>query len=96
MELTFHLNDGNADRSRMLADSIISSGTVIYIVTSALSAMPCVERLRNPVAYVDAKQLSCDAVIYELQLSEIGESQKNDGSHSKTVRSPRRRGHPRL
>jgi Domain of unknown function (DUF3883)/MrcB-like, N-terminal domain len=40
----------------------------IYIVTNALSAAPTIERLRNPASYVDSKQLSCEAIVYELQL----------------------------
>jgi len=41
----------------------------IYIVTNALSATPNIERLLNPASYVDDKQLSCEAIVYELQLS---------------------------
>ena len=39
----------------------------IYIVTNALSATPNIE-LRNPASYVDGRQLSCEAIVYELQL----------------------------
>jgi hypothetical protein len=41
----------------------------IYIVTEALSAAPRIERLRNPAAYVDAKTLLCQPIVYELRLS---------------------------
>lgn len=40
----------------------------IYLVTDALSAVPCIERLRNPAAYVDSGQLPCEPIIFELQL----------------------------
>jgi len=40
----------------------------IYIVTDALSATPSIERLPNPADYVDRKQLSCEAIVYELRL----------------------------
>jgi MrcB-like, N-terminal domain/Domain of unknown function (DUF3883) len=42
----------------------------IYIVTSALSATPTVERLRNPASYVKAGRLSCEAIVYQLELRE--------------------------
>ena len=38
----------------------------IYIVTNALSAKPNIERLLNPASHVDAKQLSCEAVVYRI------------------------------
>ena len=40
----------------------------IYIVTKVLSARPHIERLSNPAACVDAGQLSCEPVVYELRL----------------------------
>jgi hypothetical protein len=40
----------------------------IYLVTSALSAKPVIERLRNPASYVDDRQLSCEPIVYELDL----------------------------
>jgi hypothetical protein len=40
----------------------------IYIVTNALSATPSIEPLRNPAPYVDGRQLSCEGIVYELQL----------------------------
>lgn len=42
----------------------------IYIVTSALSGKPIIERLRNPASYVERGQLFCGPVVYELQLSQ--------------------------
>jgi hypothetical protein len=41
----------------------------IYIVSDALSAAPKIERLRNPASRVDERQLSCEPIVYELQLS---------------------------
>jgi hypothetical protein len=42
----------------------------IYIVTDALSAVPRIERLRNPAAYVDGGKLACEAIVFELRLNE--------------------------
>jgi hypothetical protein len=41
----------------------------VYIVTEALSPTPRIERLQNPASYVDDGRLSCEAIVYELQLS---------------------------
>ncbi len=42
----------------------------IYIVTDALSAAPSIERLRNPASYVDDRKLLCEAIVYELRLTQ--------------------------
>ena len=41
----------------------------IYLVSNALSAMPSIERLRNPASRVEERQLSCAPIVYELTLS---------------------------
>lgn len=41
----------------------------VYLVTNALSSRPSIERLRNPASYVDNGRLTCEAIVYELQLS---------------------------
>jgi hypothetical protein len=40
----------------------------IYVVTSALSDKPIIERMQNPASYVDRGELICESVVYELQL----------------------------
>ena len=40
----------------------------LYIVTSALSDTPVIERMRDPASYVEQGQLSCESILYELQL----------------------------
>jgi hypothetical protein len=40
----------------------------IYLVSNALSAMPSIERLRNPASRVEERQLSCTPIVYELTL----------------------------
>jgi hypothetical protein len=40
----------------------------LYVVTSALSDKPIIERLCNPAAYVERGQLSCEPIVYELDL----------------------------
>jgi hypothetical protein len=39
----------------------------VYLVTNVLSVTPRIERLQNPAAYVQSGQLSCEAIVYELQ-----------------------------
>lgn len=41
----------------------------VYLVTNALSSAPSIERLRDPASYVDSGHLTCEAIVYELQLS---------------------------
>jgi hypothetical protein len=40
----------------------------IYLVTSALSAKPCIERLSNPAAVVRSGKISCTPAVYEICL----------------------------
>ena len=40
----------------------------IYIVTNALSAVPSIERMQNPVAFVKSRQITCSPIVYELRL----------------------------
>jgi hypothetical protein len=40
----------------------------IYLVTKALSALPHIERLRNPAAYVENHKIACRPVVYEIDL----------------------------
>ena len=51
-------------------DAARQNSYYLYIVTEALSATPRIERLHNPASYVTGKMLSCEAIVYELRLSQ--------------------------
>jgi hypothetical protein len=55
----------------------------IYIVTNALSASPSIERLRNPASYIDGRQLSCEAIMFELRLGPCATVTQHQQSPSK-------------
>jgi hypothetical protein len=40
----------------------------IYLVTEALSAVPHIERLKNPASCVESSQISCRPVVFEIGL----------------------------
>lgn len=60
-----HINEGEA-----VSDAKRREHYCIYIVTNAHSVARIIERLRNPTSYVEGKRLSCEAIVYELQLSQ--------------------------
>jgi hypothetical protein len=60
----------------------------IYLVTNALSANPRIEVLRNPAAFVESKTLSCDPIVYELQLRSSAAEMEKEPSPQNAAELP--------
>jgi hypothetical protein len=60
----------------------------VYIVTSALSSNPVIERLRNPAGSVENAQLSCEPIVYELDLRQEGAAPDSAQLNSSTSEKP--------